>query len=121
MASSLVFKNIEYFHSIMIIQRIWRNNELLAWVSALLWLYFMVDPGQQQPGYCPFHWLGFDQCPGCGIGRSIHAAMHLQWKVSWNYHWMGIPALIIILHRIYSLIQPTTKHLIHAKLSGGTD
>jgi len=102
----------------MIFRWIYRNNELLIWVAALVWIYFAVDPASTGPGLCVFHRLGFDACPGCGIGRSMHAALHFQWALSWKFHWLGIPAIGIILHRIYTIIN-YNKTKIHEQLPDG--
>jgi Protein of unknown function (DUF2752) len=59
---------------------------------------------------CAFRLLGFKHCPGCGIGRSIHALMHGDLAASWHHHWFGIPALLIIIARIFSLIKKI-KHV----------
>ncbi|WP_214459089.1 DUF2752 domain-containing protein [Flavihumibacter fluvii] len=102
----------------MIFRWIYRNNELLIWIAALLWIYFGINPAEKQTSFCTFHWLGFTVCPGCGIGRSMHAALHGQWGISWEYHWFGLPALLIIFFRVISLITTNKKHL-HEQLPDG--
>ncbi|MEJ6981139.1 DUF2752 domain-containing protein [Pedobacter sp. P351] len=52
---------------------------------------------------CPLSNLGFPWCPGCGLGRSITSVFHGDLKSSFEYHWFGIPALLILLHRIFVL------------------
>ncbi|MBS1653384.1 MAG: DUF2752 domain-containing protein, partial [Bacteroidetes bacterium] len=56
----------------------YRHNELLIWSAGLVVLYFTNDPGESHFSFCFFKWLGFSHCPGCGIGRSIHAVMHFD-------------------------------------------
>ena len=88
------------------IQLIRQNLECIVWLSALLVLYFAPSaPDQEHFTICLFRLLGFEHCPGCGLGRSIHAFMHGNLAESWQYHWFGIPALMIILARIISLIK----------------
>jgi Protein of unknown function (DUF2752) len=99
----------------MIFRWLYRNNELLIWAGALVWIYFGINLSTSQTSICTFHWLGFTSCPGCGIGRSMHAAMHANWQISWQYHWFGIPAIVIIFSRIISLII-TNKTQLHEQL-----
>lgn len=79
----------------------------MAWAGALVYLYFLDISGGEHFTLCLFRLIGFDQCPGCGIGRSIHCALHFDWSSSWNYHWWGIPALGIIIFRIITLLKNT--------------
>jgi hypothetical protein len=70
------------------------------WLSALVLLYFM-EPGG--PSLCLFKAVGFSRCPGCGIGTSIHYALHGQLAASLEAHWLGIPATVFLLLHIISL------------------
>jgi hypothetical protein len=47
--------------------------------------------------------LGFEYCPGCGIGHAIHYALRLQFEPSVEAHFLGIPSVIAIL---YLIIHP---------------
>ncbi|WP_366206316.1 DUF2752 domain-containing protein [Flavihumibacter sp. CACIAM 22H1] len=91
-----------------------RNFEAITWIGALLWIGWGVDYGETAPGFCAFRLAGIekitgvDACPGCGLGRSMAAALHGNWRVSWHHHWIGIPALFIILGRIVTLL--ITQH-----------
>jgi len=49
--------------------------------------------------------MGFTWCPGCGLGHSISFLFHGDIKSSFHAHWLGIPALIIIVYRIYVLAR----------------
>ncbi|MCP9751830.1 DUF2752 domain-containing protein [Ferruginibacter sp. HRS2-29] len=53
---------------------------------------------------CLFRFAGFNSCPGCGIGHSIHEALHLNFARSFSEHIFGIPAVLIILYRIKQLL-----------------
>nr|WP_249665457.1 DUF2752 domain-containing protein [Mucilaginibacter sp. Bleaf8] len=46
---------------------------------------------------------GFSWCPGCGIGHALSCLLHGQVVASWQYHGLGIPALLTIFYRIYGL------------------
>jgi hypothetical protein len=102
----------------MITSWLYRNNEWLIWTAALLWIYFGIQPDAHQQSLCIFHWLGVNACPGCGLGRSMHAALHGHWGISWQYHWFGLPAVLIIFTRILSLIN-TNKISLHGQLPDG--
>jgi hypothetical protein len=100
----------------MAVKWIRQNLELVIWMGAILWLAFGVDYHATAGGFCPFRMLGLEAltgleaCPGCGLGRSIAAALHAEWKLSWQHHWMGIPALLIICSRIVTLMLTQIKN-----------
>jgi hypothetical protein len=76
--------------------------ELVFWSAGLIILFF-TDPHQHHFGLCPLANLGIDWCPGCGLGRSIAAIFDGEIKESFNYHWFGLPALLLICYRIWQL------------------
>lgn len=76
--------------------------EFVFWVLALT-LLATADPHEHHFTLCPLANLGFEWCPGCGLGRSITAIFNADFEASFRHHWFGIPALLIILYRIYQL------------------
>jgi len=77
--------------------------ELTFWAAALIALA-ICNPAQ--PAHftlCPFRLLGITWCPGCGIGHAIAFLFDGDVKRSFASHWFGIPALAIILWRIFVL------------------
>ncbi|QKJ33217.1 DUF2752 domain-containing protein [Mucilaginibacter mali] len=78
------------------------NIELLFWVAALIALGFS-DPTQTHFVLCPLRLMGFTWCPGCGIGHAIAYLFHGNIAASWHAHWLGIPALAVLLYRIVTL------------------
>ncbi len=76
--------------------------ELLVWVSALIW-FACIDPSLPARSFCLFHNLGLAWCPGCGIGHSLSYLLHGNVKASLEAHPFGLPALLILVHRIYRL------------------
>ncbi len=64
---------------------------------------------------CPLANWGFDWCPGCGIGRAITALFHGDLATSFKQHWFGVPALVLILRRIYQLSQQLFYHILNYK------
>jgi hypothetical protein len=78
------------------------NFELIFWIAALAALGFS-DPAQTHYVLCPLRLMGFTWCPGCGIGHAIAYLFHGDIRASFHAHWLGIPALGILLYRIYVL------------------
>jgi len=79
--------------------------ELLFWLAALTALAF-TDPGSASHfSLCPLKASGITWCPGCGLGHSISWLFHGNIVRSWHAHWLGIPALFIIMYRIYVLLR----------------
>ncbi|WP_317615108.1 DUF2752 domain-containing protein [Parapedobacter composti] len=90
--------------------------ELVCWITALVALY-LTNPHEHHFTVCPLENMGVGWCPGCGIGRSIALLMHGEITASLAMHWLGIPAFLVIIHRIYILLKQTygrwTKHYHH--------
>jgi threonine/homoserine efflux transporter RhtA len=79
-----------------------------TWLAALAVLYLM-EPGG--PSLCLFKAVGLSQCPGCGMGTSVHYALHGQFGPSLDAHWLGIPATAVILLLIVKpFFQSYKKH-----------
>lgn len=76
--------------------------ELVFWILALV-LLARADHHTHHFSLCPLANLGVDWCPGCGLGRSISALFYGEIKESLNFHWFGIPALLVIVYRIFTL------------------
>jgi hypothetical protein len=49
--------------------------------------------------------MGITWCPGCGLGHAISFLFHGDLKSSFHAHWLGVPAVIIIGYRIFSLAR----------------
>lgn len=82
-----------------------KHAELACWLAALTALFFLPS-GTPGTSLCVFSLLGFGHCPGCGIGHSIHYALHLKFAVSFQHHPLGIFAVMVIFNRIKQLIYP---------------
>ena len=76
--------------------------ELLCWLAAMIALFFL-PVGNSEQSLCVFRFIGFERCPGCGLGHAIHSALHFQFVQSFHEHIFGIPAVLIILNRIKEL------------------
>ena len=88
--------------------------ELLFWVLALV-LLATANPHEHHFTLCPLANLGFDWCPGCGLGRSITALFHGNVNASFAQHWLGIPAVLLIANRIYQLAKQLFNKEINLK------
>lgn len=78
--------------------------EALVWVAGLagLSLYY---PSGQHISLCPLYHLGFDFCPGCGLGRAISYFFHGEIFKSLETHPLGIFAVIVLSLRIIKLCK----------------
>jgi len=85
--------------------------ELVFWAAALVALA-MTDPaGGVHFSLCPLKAMGITWCPGCGLGHSISWLFRGNMANSWHAHWFGMPALGIILYRIYDLSRQRMHEL----------
>jgi hypothetical protein len=93
--------------------------ELLFWIIALVLLASSGLPdhtAREHFSLCPVANLGFSWCPGCGLGRSLSHLLHGNFQESIQMHWFGIPALLILLYRIFILCkQEVTKRNLKGK------
>jgi hypothetical protein len=78
------------------------NFEAWVWLTALFMLAFM-PPESAQTTLCVWHHLGVESCPGCGLGHSISSALHGQWIKSFQFHPLGMIAIIILVFRIVTV------------------
>jgi len=91
--------------------------ELFFWIAALAFIFATAGPGGE-PHFtlCPLANMGFDWCPGCGLGHSIGHVFKGDIQASFSSHPFGIIALGIILHRIFTLLKIEIKKLWILKL-----
>jgi Protein of unknown function (DUF2752) len=79
--------------------------EALVWILGLAYLIFIHPPGGTHFTICPLSNLGFEFCPGCGLGNSISYIFKGDFIASFNSHPLGIFALLIITLRIITIIK----------------
>ena len=79
--------------------------EALVWTIGLVYLGSIDPQTSHHLILCPFKLLGFDHCPGCGLGLSISYLLHGDLSESWSSHPLGFFALPILVWRIISLIK----------------
>ena len=80
-----------------------KHAELVFVIAALILLFFM-QADETSSSLCLFNWLGISWCPGCGLGHSIHYALHANFAASVHHHILGIPAVILMLNRVRKLL-----------------
>jgi hypothetical protein len=81
--------------------------ELTFWITALIALAVTNPAEESHYMLCPLKLSGFTWCPGCGLGHAISFLLHGDVIRSYHAHWLGVPALLIILHRGYVLVRIT--------------
>ncbi|MHB8205860.1 DUF2752 domain-containing protein [Mucilaginibacter sp.] len=79
--------------------------ELTFWIAALIALGASHPSQATHFTLCPLKLMGITWCPGCGMGHAIAFLLHGDLRNSFHAHWLGVPAFIIILYRIYDLIR----------------
>jgi hypothetical protein len=79
--------------------------EMLVWISGLIILVCYHPLEDQHHSICLLKGLGFEYCPGCGLGRAVSLIFHGEFSRSWQTHPLGFFALGILTHRIFQLIR----------------
>jgi hypothetical protein len=83
--------------------------ETIVWLGGLITLAFIKVDSVNHFTVCPIRNLGWDFCPGCGLGMSIHYFLHFDFTNSINAHPLGIFAAVVLIYRISVL----TKLSVH--------
>jgi len=86
-----------------LIRHIRKNSEAIIWLLALTALASM-DPTAEHVSLCPLANLGWEFCPGCGLGHSIAYIFRGDFVASFAAHPLGLPALIMLVFRISTLV-----------------
>ncbi len=87
----------------------WQKKEAFIWLIALLVLAF-TNPLHHYYTLCPFNNLGFEWCPGCGLGRSIGYLFRGDIISSFYSHPLGIPVLGLLIYRIVQIFSRQSYH-----------
>jgi phosphoheptose isomerase len=74
-----------------------RYLENALWLIAIIALYNL-NTSEREVSLCLSKVFLNRECLGCGIGASIHDALHLQFYQSFEKHSLGIPSIIIIIY-----------------------
>lgn len=65
----------------------------------------LMDPLNSKTTFCLFERAGITFCPGEGLGRSIAFLFRGDVNASFASHPAGIPAVLILLGRIFSILK----------------
>ena len=78
---------------------------------------YMIDPATcRWAPKCIFHTLTGWQCPGCGISRAAHAALHGHLAEAIRYNWfflVSIPYLLAVAAVTVWPQLPARRYIIH--------
>lgn len=88
----------------------------MCWVMAII-LLAISNPAGDHFSLCILKMSGFDFCPGCGLGHSIGWLFRLQFEKSIDTHLLGIPALLIIIYRIFQLLIQSKNNFYESKIT----
>jgi hypothetical protein len=77
--------------------------EMIIWIVSLMILAVINPYSSSHFSICPLHNLGFQFCPGCGLGHSVSFLLHGQIIESLHAHPLGIFALVVLSYRIGQL------------------
>jgi hypothetical protein len=83
--------------------------EAAIWILGLTFLLLIHSPGETHFTICPLANMGFDFCPGCGLGNSISYIFRNEFIASFHSHPLGIFALLIIVLRIITIIKDNRR------------
>jgi len=83
--------------------------EAAVWLGGLLYLTFINPYDTEHLNFCLFSLAGIENCPGCGLGKSISMIFRGDIIGSLNTHPLGIPAVILISKRIFQLTRNKIK------------
>jgi len=93
------------------------HPELIIWPGALLFLAFTHPANDEHFTFCVFRLLGFEACPGCGLGHAISYLLHGEFAASWEAHPLGFAAVLILSYRVITLsIKELSKYQISENL-----
>lgn len=89
------------------------RQKLEAWIWLLVLLSMMLTQPSAGNHFtlCPLAHMGIQNCPGCGLGRSMILALHGQIYESLSMHPFGLLALVVIALRIYELLFSNPQYL----------
>ncbi|WP_026954038.1 DUF2752 domain-containing protein [Algoriphagus vanfongensis] len=79
--------------------------ELMFWIGSLVAIWMIQPSAASHFTLCPISNLGFDWCPGCGLGRSMNLLARGEFEASWSMHPLAMLAYIVIFMRIWNLIK----------------
>lgn len=92
-------------------RQIKRHSEWVVLASGLILLALM-DPQNTGTSFCLFDLLGFEFCPGQGLGHSIALSFRGEFSAAFEAHLAGPFAIVILTRRIISIWRQLYLHSI---------
>ncbi|MBU1707559.1 DUF2752 domain-containing protein [bacterium] len=89
--------------------------EAVVWIAGLTYLALINPYASNHFSFCLFKLLGFEHCPGCGLGLSISYLLHGDFFNSFHTHPFGSVALVILTYRIIPLLKKAFLRTIAIK------
>lgn len=84
--------------------------EAIFWLLILLAPVFIDVSTEQHFTLCLFKNIGWDFCPGCGIGRAMAYLYRADLSSSLMSHPFAIPVVLILGHRVFQLIRKANSN-----------
>lgn len=94
---------------IEIVRRI--DSEAYIWILGLAIVAIIGPHSEGHLTICPLKKLGFDFCPGCGLGTAIAYLARGDMAASFHAHPLGAPAVAVLAHRIATLVRNSLQGL----------
>ena len=85
------------------------DSEAYIWILGLAVVAFIDPYSDGRFSVCIFKNLGFDFCPGCGLGRSVAYLARGEIAASFYAHPLGVPAVAVLMHRILQLVRNSLR------------
>ncbi len=82
-----------------------KHLEAWFWITAIIILAFSDPVANGHSSLCLIKQLNLGFCPGCGLGHSIAWIFRGEIIKSFQSHPFGIPAIIILMTRSFSLLK----------------
>ncbi|MBK3515835.1 DUF2752 domain-containing protein [Carboxylicivirga sp. N1Y132] len=85
----------------------YKNSHLEAyfWLIALVSLALSSPDEATHYTLCIFKNLGFNFCPGCGLGHSITYLFHGRLLDAWQAHPLAPIAVVVLLYRSFKILR----------------
>jgi hypothetical protein len=84
------------------------HYEWLALTMALLAMA-LLNPESASASVCPLDLMGFESCPGQGLGKSIAYSFRGEFQESIKAHPVGLVSILIIMGRIGSIFKRNSQ------------
>lgn len=92
-----------------IVKHLYKNLEAFIWSGALIYLALINPYADGHLNLCAFNAIGIENCPGCGLGKSISMIFHGDLLHSIESHPLGLIAILLIVYRIITVIYNNHK------------